>query len=224
MNTAADLFTEGAHHRNISIIFIIQKLFFQGKQSRTIGVNAHYFILLKNPRDRQQVEVFGRQVYPRKSYIFSEAYERATMRPYDYLVVDLYPVTSDSCRLRTDIFPGENNPIRPNVVVPIISAITDSFKKKNYTASAELQAVHNSKKQMDTLMACLDLPSEIKAQEIGKAQDRHLLFRKRLKSNQSFKSKSILEPKRRFSPESLISVADNIEPHDMSLDVGPLSE
>ena len=94
-DTAADLFTEGAHHRNISFI-IIQNLFFPGKQSRTISVNAHYFLLLKNPRDRQQVEVFGRQVYPRKSHIFSEAYERATMRPYDYLVVDLYPATSDS--------------------------------------------------------------------------------------------------------------------------------
>ena len=63
-DTAADLFREGAHHRNISVIFIIQNLFFQDKQSRTVNMNAHYFILLKNPRDRQHVEVFGRQVYP----------------------------------------------------------------------------------------------------------------------------------------------------------------
>ena len=35
---------------------------------------------------------------------------------------------------------------------------------------AELQSMHNSKKQMDTLMGRHDLPSEIKAQEIGKAQ------------------------------------------------------
>ena len=48
-DTAADLFTEGVHHRNISVVFIIQNLFFQGKQSRTISV--HYFIFLKNPRD-----------------------------------------------------------------------------------------------------------------------------------------------------------------------------
>ena len=84
--------------------------------------------------------------------------------------------------------------------------------------------MHDSKKQMDTLMARHDLPSEIKAKEIGKAQDRYLLFRNRLKSNQSFKSKCILEPKRRSSPESLISVVDNIEPHDMTLDVGQSSE
>ena len=162
--------------------------------------------------------------FPSKSHIFSEAYGRATMRPHGYLVADLYPTTSDSCRLRTDIFSAKNNQIGPNDIVPTISPIIDSFKKKNYKESAELQAMHNSKKQMDTLMARHDLPSEIKVQEIGKAQDPYLLFRKRLKSNQSFKSKSIFEPKRGFSPESLISAADNIEPHDMPLDVGQSSE
>ena len=171
MNTAADLFTEGAHDRNISVVFIIRNLFFQGKQSRTISVNAHYFILLKNPSHRQQVEVFGRQVYPRKPHIFSEAYEEATMRPHCYLVVDLYPTMSDSCWLKTNIFPDESNQLRSNDIVPAISPIIDSFKKKNYMESAELQAMHNSRKQVDTLMACHDLPSEIKAQEIGKAQD-----------------------------------------------------
>ena len=33
------------------VVFIIQNLLFQGKQSRTISVNAHHFILLKNPWD-----------------------------------------------------------------------------------------------------------------------------------------------------------------------------
>ena len=71
---ASDLFTEGVHHDNISIVFIIQNLFFQGKQSRSISVNADYFILWRNPWDRQQVEAFGQQVYPRSpkkvSYLF----------------------------------------------------------------------------------------------------------------------------------------------------------
>ena len=83
---AADLFTEGTHHHNMSVVFIIQNLFFQGKQSRTISVNARYFILLKNPRGRQQVEAFGRQVYPREFNTLSEAYEKATMRLHGYLV------------------------------------------------------------------------------------------------------------------------------------------
>ena len=103
------------------LFFTIQNIFSQGKQSRTISVNARYLFLLKNPRDQQQVEAFGRHVYPRKSNTFSEAYERATMRPHGYLVGDLYPTTQDSCRLRTNIFPGENNQFHPNDIFHTIS-------------------------------------------------------------------------------------------------------
>ena len=85
-DTAADLFTEGAHHRNLSVFLSYKKFVFKGKQSRTISVNAHYFILLKNPLDRQQAEAFGGQVYPRKSNTFSEAYEKATMKLHGYLI------------------------------------------------------------------------------------------------------------------------------------------
>ena len=126
-DTTADLFTEGAHHHNVSVVFIIQNLFFQCKQSRTISVNAHYLNLLKNPRDRQQVEAFGRQVYPRKSSTFSEAYEKATMKPHGYLVVDLYPTTPDSCRLRANIFSSENNQFCSDDIFRTISPIVESF-------------------------------------------------------------------------------------------------
>ena len=80
-----------------------------------------------------------------------------------------------------------------------ISPIVESFNKKNYIESAELQTMHNSKKQMDTLMGTHDLPSEIEAQETGKAQDRDLLFRIRQRSDQSVKSKGILEPKKTYN-------------------------
>ena len=43
---------------------------------------------------------------------FSEAYEKATMRPHLYLVVDLYPMTPDSCRLRTNIFSDPHRRIK----------------------------------------------------------------------------------------------------------------
>ena len=42
-DTAADLYTEGAHHRNISVVFIIENLFFQGKQSRSINDSVILF-------------------------------------------------------------------------------------------------------------------------------------------------------------------------------------
>jgi hypothetical protein len=50
-----NLFSKGSHHRNLSIIYITQNLFHQGKGSRDISLNAHYSIIFKNPRDKSQI-------------------------------------------------------------------------------------------------------------------------------------------------------------------------
>ena len=61
------LFTVGSHHRNLSVIFIVQNLFHQGREMRNLSLNSHYIILFKNPRDRFQVSVLARQMYPGNS-------------------------------------------------------------------------------------------------------------------------------------------------------------
>ena len=47
-----NLFTLGSHHRNLSVIYIVQNLFHQGKGSRSIKKNGPYLVLFKNPRDK----------------------------------------------------------------------------------------------------------------------------------------------------------------------------
>ena len=47
-----DLFTKGSHHKNISVIFITQNIYYKGKAQRDISLNTKYLILFKNPRDR----------------------------------------------------------------------------------------------------------------------------------------------------------------------------
>jgi hypothetical protein len=37
----ASLFTKKSHHRNISVMYIVQNLFHRGKHHRTISLNAH---------------------------------------------------------------------------------------------------------------------------------------------------------------------------------------
>ena len=37
-----NLFTRGSHHRNISVIYIVQNIFHQGKGSRSVSLNGHY--------------------------------------------------------------------------------------------------------------------------------------------------------------------------------------
>jgi hypothetical protein len=63
----ADIFTKGSHHRNLSIIYIVQNIFFhQGKETRNISLNAHYIVLFKSSRDKQQISMLARQINPGK--------------------------------------------------------------------------------------------------------------------------------------------------------------
>jgi hypothetical protein len=102
------LFTKGSHHRNLSIWFLMQNFFHQGKEIRSITLNAHYIILFKNPRDRQQVKYLARQMFDRDSKYMEEAFTDATSQPHGYLLIDLKQDTPDHLRLRTKILPGQD--------------------------------------------------------------------------------------------------------------------
>jgi hypothetical protein len=103
----ADLFTKGSHHRNLSVILVLQNLFHRGPSMRDIHLNAHYVVLFKSPRDRGQVGYIGRQAFPGQRQYFMEAYQDATRNPYGYLLLDFKPHTADDRRLKSQIFPDE---------------------------------------------------------------------------------------------------------------------
>ena len=48
-----DLFTEGAHHRNLSVVCLLQNIFYKAKGMRTMSLNCQYLVVFKNPRDIQ---------------------------------------------------------------------------------------------------------------------------------------------------------------------------
>jgi hypothetical protein len=62
----AELFIKGSYHRNLSIILIVQNIFHQGKEMRNISLNAHYIVLFKSPRDKQDISMLARQINPGK--------------------------------------------------------------------------------------------------------------------------------------------------------------
>ena len=70
-------------------------------------LNSHYLVLMKNPRDIQQVKVLGRQLGQEK--LLEEAYKDCMREQYAYLLIDLSPHhTHESLRIKTNIFPKEN--------------------------------------------------------------------------------------------------------------------
>lgn len=99
----ANSFIKG-RHLSLSVIFIAQSLFFPGKYSRTIALNASHYILMKS-RDIYQVQCLGRQIFGREdSKKFAEVYKNTVLkREHGYLLCDLAPHTPLELQLRTNI-------------------------------------------------------------------------------------------------------------------------
>ena len=104
-----NLFTRGSHHRNRSVIYIVQNLYHQGKGSRSISLNSHYLVLFKNPRGKLQIVTLAKQRYLGQTNFFLNQYEEAVKRPFGYLLIDLKTTTQDNCRLRTNALPSEES-------------------------------------------------------------------------------------------------------------------
>lgn len=100
-------FSKFGHHKQISIVLIVQNMFYKGSNMRTCSLNSHYNILFKNPRDQTQINCLARQMYPNKSRYMLDAFNEATSVKYGYLLVDLKQDTDEAVRLRTNIFPNE---------------------------------------------------------------------------------------------------------------------
>lgn len=103
----SDLFTRMSHHRNISVVFLTQNIFYKDKHTRTMSLNTHYLFILKNPRDVLQITTLARQMFNKNSKYMLEAFGDAVRRNYGYLFVDLKTNIDDRLRLRTNIFPDE---------------------------------------------------------------------------------------------------------------------
>ena len=107
--SVTNLFTKGSHHYNCSVIYIVQNLFNQNKENRTISLNSHYIVVFKNPRNVSQIVHLAKQSYPSRPKVVQEAFLDATSKPFGYLLFDFTQKIQDSYRLRTQIFPDETN-------------------------------------------------------------------------------------------------------------------
>jgi hypothetical protein len=105
--TLTNLFTKGSHHRNLTILYLLQNIYNSGTSQRTVSLNTHYNIVFRNSRDASQFRTMARQMEPSNSKWVIQAYEDTTSRPYGYLVLDHHPDSNQDERVLTNIFPGE---------------------------------------------------------------------------------------------------------------------
>ena len=161
----ADLFTKVSHHRNLSIIYIVQNIFHQGKEMRNISLNAHYIVLFKSPRDKQQISMLARQVNPGRVQEFMRSYVDATSRPHGYLLLDLKPITSDQVRLKTDLPSGE---------------IVKFIQKQSYRQPPLVNAIYDAEQRMKEIMEAPQLMAVEKSKLYSDQLNRFLAFKNKM--------------------------------------------
>jgi hypothetical protein len=110
-NRVTDLFCEGSHHRNLSVVLITQTLFYT--KDPTQRRNCQYMTLFKSPSDMQQISILAKAMYPQNTKTFMREFRDATDRPFGHLFIDLKPETPENERLKSNIFdvqvPGTNS-------------------------------------------------------------------------------------------------------------------
>jgi len=109
-DTAA-IFSVGAHHNDVNVIFICQNLFTRNRFFRDISLNSTYLVLFKNVRDKQQITSFARQFAPGKTKEFAKIYYEATKRPHSYLMLDYHQETKEDHRILSNLLGEQNEPV-----------------------------------------------------------------------------------------------------------------
>ena len=69
----ANMFPKYSHHRNLSVMLVVQNLFNRIKDHRKISLNTHYMILFRNPRDMSQIMALAHRMYHMRTQFVLEA-------------------------------------------------------------------------------------------------------------------------------------------------------
>ena len=132
---------------------------------RNISLNAHYILLFKSPRDKQQISMLARQVDPGRVQEFMRSYEDATSLPHGYLALDLKPTTSDQDRLKTNVLPGE---------------IAKFIQKQSYQQPPLLNSMYDAEQRMKEIMETPQLSAVEKSKLYSDQLNRFLTFKNKM--------------------------------------------
>jgi hypothetical protein len=104
---ACAAFTRTSHHRNVSIIILVQNFFH--KNMRKITTSCQYICIMKNPRDSSFISCLGRQLNEgKKNQVLDLAYKECSENPYGYTFIDCTQNQNDKFRIRNNIFPEKD--------------------------------------------------------------------------------------------------------------------
>ena len=84
------LFTKLVHHQNLFLVYVSQNFYHQSREARMHHLISHFIVFFKNPRDKTQVNILARQMFPGRSpREFSIMFDQVTEKAHGYLLIDL---------------------------------------------------------------------------------------------------------------------------------------
>ena len=110
-----EFFTKRTHHENVSIIFITQNLFHEGKERKNFVKNTTYLCIFNSPLDQTISYYLGRKLLPKHSKIFINIFSRAVKTPHGYLFIDGHQRTPSDAMFRSDMFGMVQNVYIPQI-------------------------------------------------------------------------------------------------------------
>ena len=158
-NRIVNLFTKGSHHRNLSVIYIVQNLLHQGKGNRSISLNSHYLVLFKNPRDKLQLLTLAKQMYPSETAWFIKESKR---RCEDHMDIFLY-ISSQRFQIDVDceqmFYPGKKDSTNDSKRIEFPKNCSNTSNKKTLMASPPISEMQRIQNNMDNIFSTVILAS-----------------------------------------------------------------
>ena len=106
--SVSDLLTKGSHHRHLTVIYLVQNVYNQGKSQTIDSLNSHYSVVYLNGRDASQFLTMAKKIFLSNGHLHVDAFTDATSKPYGYLVMVHNPSSPEDQTIATNIVPGEN--------------------------------------------------------------------------------------------------------------------
>ena len=101
-NWTEKIFTTHGHHKNTTLIYIMQNPFQKGKNARSISINQHYLCLFKSARDVLSIRNLAQQMFPSKVNFFMSVYKSVTEKHFAYPLREICSSLFAVCRLLVD--------------------------------------------------------------------------------------------------------------------------
>ena len=121
-------------------------------------------------------------MYPKQTDWFLKQHEEAVRRPFGYLFVDLKPSTQDSCRLRTNVLPGEEKFDKGGKEANIYQKPLQYLKQRNLMTPPVIPEMQRLQNNMDKLLYRTDIGEYDKARQYMQLQNRFLTYKRKLDS------------------------------------------